>query len=231
MQQQINLYLKIDRKQVDRFNVVNILIGMAALAVVLLLVCAGIGISNATLEQQLAQRQSELETLKKEVETSRETLRQLSDVRELDSAIARVGRDAQVKRRVIGKLAAMPEEANGGFSALLAALGESPIAGMWFTNIGFDGGGESVILKGETRTPELLPEYLQQLSAQPAFSGRRFSVLRMQQHAASEGKVEALAFELHSNRAPLLDAKAEARNPDSYMYEKAARLHGARLAE
>lgn len=198
MQQQINLYLKIDRQKVDRFNVTSILLGMGALALLLLLVCGGIGISNRALEQQLTQQRFELETLRKDIESSRETLRQLSDVRELDDAISRLERDLQLKRRVIGKLAAMPEEANGGFSGLLAALGQAPVTGMWFTAISFDDGGEHVALKGESRTPELLPEYLQQLSAQPAFSGRRFSVLRMQQHADAENKTDALAFELHS---------------------------------
>lgn len=198
MQQQINLYLKIDRQKVDRFNVTTILLGMGALALLLLLVCSGIGISNRALEQQLTQQRFELETLRKDIESSRQTLRQLSDVRELDDAITRHERDVLLKRRVIGKLAAMPEEANGGFSALLAALGQAPVTGMWFTAIRFDDGGENVALKGESRTPELLPEYLQQLSEQPAFSGRRFSVLRMQQHADAENKTDALAFELHS---------------------------------
>jgi hypothetical protein len=230
MQQQINLYLKIDRKKIDRFNVATVLAGAAALAVLLLLVSAGIGISNAALQQQLVQRQSELEALKREVESSREALRQLSDVRELDNAIARLERDAQLKRRVIGKLASMPEEANGGFSGLLAALGEAPVAGMWFTSISFDDGGESVALKGESRTPELLPEYLQQLSSQPAFSGRRFSVLRMQQQAAAEGKANILAFELHSNRASAEDPQADAKQPD-HLYGKTAGLGGARTIE
>jgi len=226
MLQQINLYLKIDRKKVDRFNVVTVLACMAVLAVLLVLVCAGVGISNHALQQQLAQRQAELDALKKDVEVSRETLRQLSDVRELDDAIGRLDRDAQTKRRIIGKLAAMPEEANGGFSGLLAALGQAPVNGMWFTAISFDDGGENVALKGESRTPELLPEYLQQLSAQPVFSGRRFSVLRMQQHAAAEGKAEVLAFELHSHADSTQAGEVQS---DRYLYDKATRLHGARV--
>lgn len=198
MQQQINLYQKIDRKKADRFNVVSVILGMVAVAALLLLACAGIGISNQALQQQLLQSQAELDATRKEVESSRENLRQLSDVRELDEAIVRLEREAQTKRRIIGKLAAMPEEANGGFSGLMAALGESPVSGMWFTGISFEDGGEHVALKGESRAPDLLPVYLQQLSKQPAFSGRRFSVLRMQQHTETENAVAALGFELHS---------------------------------
>lgn len=198
MQQQINLYLKIDRKKVDRFNVATIMLGMAGVAALLVLVCVGIGVSSQSLQQQLTLRQNEMESIRKEVDASRETLRQLSDVRELDDAIMRLEHEAQTKRRIIGKLAAMPEEANAGFSGLLAALGEAPVGGMWFTAISFEDGGENVALKGESRTADLLPMYLQQLSAQPAFSGRRFSVLRMQQRTESEGAIAALTFELHS---------------------------------
>jgi len=198
MQQKINLYLKIDRQKSDRFSVNSVLLGVSALAVLLVFVCAGIGVSNRALAQQLAQRQAELESLKNDVNTSRDTLRQLSDVRELDEAIGRLERDAQMKRRVIGKLSAMPEESNGGFSGLLAALGQTLVSGMWFTAIRFDDGGENVALKGESRTPDLLPTYLQQLSEQPAFSGRRFSVLRMQQHQNAEKSTATLGFELQS---------------------------------
>jgi len=198
MQQQINLYLKIDRQRVDRFNVNSVLLGVAALVMLLAVACASIGFDNHSLQQQLLQRQAELESLKKDVNTSRETLRQLSDVRELDEAIIRLERDAQMKHRIIDKLSAMPEESNSGFSGLLAALGKTLVSGMWFTAIHFDDGGENVALKGESRTPDLLPAYLQQLSEQPAFSGRRFSVLRMQQHQDAEKSVTTLGFELQS---------------------------------
>jgi MSHA biogenesis protein MshI len=205
MQQQINLYLKIERKQVQRFSAYTVLLGMGVVAAVLLLVCVGIGISNRTIEQSMAQQQVEKAQLQKTVEELRSNLRQLADVRELDEAITRLGSDVQTKRRIIDKLASMPDKANSGFSGLMSALARAPVNGMWLTAISFAEGGVDVALKGESRTPELVPAYLQQLSNQPVFSGRRFSVLRMQQHTADESAaVPTLAFELHARADEVL---------------------------
>ena len=196
MLQQINLYLRIERKQVQRFSARTVALSMAALAGVLVVISAGAWLGNQSLQSQLVQQQAQQQKLQQDVAALRESLRQLSDVRELDDAIARLDRDMKIKQRIIARLAAMPDEANGGFSSLLTALAQQPVSGMWFTGITFDDGGADVALKGESRSADLLPQYLQQLSDQPVFTGRRFSVLRMQRNAEPANPV--LAFELHA---------------------------------
>lgn len=194
MQQQINLYLKIERQKVERFNARSVAVAMLAVLALMLVAGAGIGISNHAQQQQLQRQQAQQQQLQQDVAGLRDSLRQLADVRDLDDAIARLQRDVAIKQRIISKLASMPDETNGGFSSLLEALAQQPVNGMWFTGITFADGGADVALKGESRTPELLPQYLQQLSSQPVFSGRRFSVLRMQRQA--QPQQQTLAFEL-----------------------------------
>jgi len=198
MQQQINLYLKIERKKTEHFSARGVALMMLALAVVTLVICAGIGISNRALQQQLQQQQAQQQKLKQEADALRESLHALADVHDLDNAIAQIEHDVKIKQRIIEKLASMPDETNGGFSTLLQALAQQPVSGMWFTGITLADGGADVALKGQSRAADLLPQYLQQLSAEPAFSGRRFSVLRMQRQVDEQQRSPTLAFELHA---------------------------------
>jgi len=171
---------------------------MLVLVVASVVLCAGIAMSNRALQQQLQQQQAQQQKLKQEVDTLHESLRALADVRDLDDAIARLQHDVSIKQRIIEKLASMPNETNSGFSTLLQALAQKPVSGMWFTGITLADGGADVALKGESRAADLLPQYLQQLSAEPVFSGRRFSVLRMQRQVDEQRESPTLAFELHA---------------------------------
>lgn len=84
-----------------------------------------------------------------------------------------------------GKLAVLEEltgESLGnreGFSLYLEGLGRQHIPNLWLTEIVIGNGGASLTLNGSTLEAVQVPQYLQRLSAEQAYSGKEFRSLSL----------------------------------------------------
>ena len=94
-----------------------------------------------------------------------------------------------------------------GFSRHLRALGQQEIDGLWLTRIALSASGGSTRLEGMAIRPELVPIYVQQLTATAAFTEQGFQRFRIESPAESgEGPV---AFSMDSEVE--LETTAEVR--------------------
>lgn len=111
------------------------------------------------------------------------------------------------RRRHVLKLA---EEAaaggDGGRADVMRGFSRQVTGGVWLT--GFAIGNAGIDIRGRLLDPGLLPAYIRRLNGEPAFRGRRFAALDMQEGgqpagnaASASGPAATLAFTEFSLRA------------------------------
>ena len=114
-----------------------------------------------------------------------------------------------------------------GFSAFMTGFAQQAQNDLWLTGFVIAAGGDDIEISGRMLNASRLPTYVQRLSSQPIFQGRRFAALDMkdvdldaQGKASSEAAGAAektgassslsryVEFELRSERAEAADAQA-----------------------
>ena len=66
-----------------------------------------------------------------------------------------------------------------GFSSLMSGFARLSQSDLWLTGFLVTVGGEEIEIRGRMLDPSKLPAYVQRLSSEPAFQGRRFAALEM----------------------------------------------------
>ena len=66
-----------------------------------------------------------------------------------------------------------------GFSGILFGFARQAQADVWLTGFVIAGGGDEIEIRGRLLDAARLPAYVQRLSSEPAFQGRRFATLDM----------------------------------------------------
>ncbi len=172
--QQINLYQPIFRKQEKVFSARAMVQGGAGVLVGLLVFYAFGAWQVRGLEAQHAQA----EQRRTEALARIESLRALHPERPRDAALeARVQqltRELDARTRILSQLGSGAEGNTQGFSAHLEGLARQRLAPLWLTRIGITGAGADLRLAGSTLQAEAVPQYLQRLADEPAFSGAQF---------------------------------------------------------
>lgn len=67
-----------------------------------------------------------------------------------------------------------------GFSAFMAGFARQAQVDLWLTGFQVSAGGDEIEIRGRLLDPAKLPLYVQRLSSEPIFQGRRFAALNMQ---------------------------------------------------
>jgi len=84
-----------------------------------------------------------------------------------------------------------------GFSRHLRALARQDVDGIWLTHILLSGRGDKTRLEGRAIRAELIPLYVQELTAETAFSAQRFH--RFQIESPTDDGETALRFSMNSD--------------------------------
>lgn len=198
MIQQVNLYQPILRQQKKVFSAIA-MAKMLSVIGVLMLVLYGFSYWQV---QQLENEHRELEAHQRAlagrvVGLSASQAAQPAS-RELRARVEAAEREAGLKQQLARLLASRPVADGGGFSAAFAGLARQRVAGLWLTGIEIhnDGrdGGRKVVLQGFTARAELVPQLVQQLGREAAFTGLQFR--RMHVFQPESGDRDVLAFEL-----------------------------------
>lgn len=79
-----------------------------------------------------------------------------------------------------------------GFSGVMFGFARQAQSDVWLTGFSVTGGGEEVEIQGRLLDPTKLPAYVQRLSSEPVFRGRRFATLDMRSVEPEALKAEAL---------------------------------------
>ncbi|HAB55249.1 MAG TPA: hypothetical protein DCE61_02425 [Cellvibrionales bacterium] len=184
MQQTINLFDHLTKRETIAVSSQHIVIAAMVTLVAVLLVSL-VSVYNARQDITLVQQ----------AERDNERLQaQLSELRAESSndskSMQRTRRLLKQRRQILHSLSNQQHDIGLGFSDHLAGLGRQQLKGLWLSSIELRAGGEEISLKGAMKHATLLPRYLQDLGKEPAFSGLRFQLMKIENSEASRDHMQ-----------------------------------------
>jgi hypothetical protein len=179
MNQQINLYFPIFRRQEKKFSAATML--QAGL-----LVLTGIALMYAYAWWRTYALHGQLRDINAQHTVALARLSDISgklpmrhpdprlerEVIDLEHRIQAVQMIGNVSRRDLFK-------GGGGYAETLVALARQSTPGLWLTGITITGASEALVLTGRTHDPELVPGYLQRLSSERTLAGLKFEIFQI----------------------------------------------------
>ncbi len=203
--QQINLYQSCLQKKKTRLSSRQLLVAMALVSGLMLGLGLVYALQAGQLEAELetasaaqAAKMAQLETLQAQLQARRKNARLQAEV---DALMLEI-RNRQKVMKVLGEQRFGNIE---GFTEHVSGLARQRLDGLWFTEVRFSHGGQTLGLKGQALKAELLPRYLQRLSTEMIFAGKAFETLSMSRNQDRPGRMD---FELHGVGEELREAKA-----------------------
>lgn len=179
MQQQINLYHPIFRRQEKKFSAKAMLQASAA-------VVAGILLMYVYSAWQLNSLRAQSTQIDREIAASGTQLSQIGAQiasRPADPAliqeISRLEAMVDIGQRLRALLKTEEFANSQGFSHHLVAFARQHVSGVWLTGMSIYGNGSDLTIEGRTYDPELVPKYLHQLTAEKALAGALFQTFTM----------------------------------------------------
>ncbi len=179
MNQQVNLYHPIFRKEEKKFSAATMLqAGLIVITgVVLMYGYAAWRIQALRAQQQEVNTQyvaslKQLNDASVKLPMRHAGARLKQEVNELQRRIESVDMIRTAARRDLFTRSA-------GYSDTLVALARQSTAGLWITGLTLGASGDSLVLAGRTQSPELVPGYLQRLSGEQSLAGQQFEIFQM----------------------------------------------------
>jgi hypothetical protein len=193
MHQQINLYQPIFRQQRRPFAAATAL-GAVGLVVVALLAIWGYGLMRVThLGQDLVRLRSlQQQQLQIAASAGAARLGQPSPGA-LQAQASQLLADLKQRQQALEILRSGAAGDAGGFARRLEALAHRHIDGLWLDHIVLVGGAGVASLSGRTLDPDLVPVYLQALTAESALAGTRFEAFGIESGPAPASDIDASA--------------------------------------
>ena len=177
--QRVDLYTDDLRPRREKLQAGTALLGLA-LALVMVLLAAGVMRYQASgLQAQVDSRQQQNERLQRSVETMTSEVEARQPDPEVEAALARVTAALSRRQQLLGRVENLLESETSGFSAPMSALARQVPQGLWLTQIRLDARDGNVGLAGRSQSGRLVPVYLEQLGAEPAFQGKTFGRFRL----------------------------------------------------
>ncbi len=180
MHQQVNLYQPIFRPQRLPFAAPTALLAVSLVSL-LLLATWGFGVIRvARLGEDLARLRT-LQQRQLELAASTGTARLgQSSPAELQAKASQLLADLKQRQLALQVLRSGAAGDAGGFAQRLAALAHQHVDGLWLDHIVLVGGAGIASLSGRTLDANLVPVYLQALTAESALAGTRFEAFRIE---------------------------------------------------
>ena len=179
MKQQINLYSLADTPRQDWLNSQGLL-RLLLLSLAGLLLLSGISWwQNRHLVAEVARLQAAGLSQSATLEQLQAKVAERGQSPLLQAEIARLRSELERRRPLLEQAKALQSGNLSGFSLILAALARQAESGLWLRRIELAEAGRKLTLEGSARNAELLPGYLQRLSAEEVFAGRVFAQLQL----------------------------------------------------
>ncbi|MCS3904475.1 uncharacterized small protein (DUF1192 family) [Methylohalomonas lacus] len=190
MNQQINLYQPMFRRQEKVFSAVTMVQIVGVILLVLTAFYAYSWWSLQPFEQELAKVKQEQNRLQKELVRLEAQAPDQSKSQLLEDEIERLNREVEQKQRVAELISGKSLGNRDGFAPLLEGLARQHMSGLWLTHVSLEHGGKRLSLSGKAISSELIPQYIQQLSREKVFAGLGFNVLEIKRSDSEPGVVE-----------------------------------------
>ena len=188
MSQQINLYEERLRPSSELCTGRNV--GFALALVLAALAVLGV-VTNSAAERSAA----ELKGLQTEVAAAQQTLGVVAKAQSerqvsagLQAEIDNVKAQLASRNAVMAMLDSAPLGNSKGFSEVMSGFSRHASGGLWLTGFSVGQGGQEIEIRGRLFDPGKLPIYVQRLSEEPEFKGRRFAALDMRSVDPSPAK-------------------------------------------
>lgn len=192
MSQQVNLYQSIFRRKKQKLSAV----AMLQMTTVMIL---GVGLLYGYTFWQVRQLRNEVAQMDKQlVAMTRqldETTRQFSErlqSKDLQAQVQKLQAQVAEKQRLQQVLQSAQFNTQG-FSDYFIAFARQHIPGVWITGLDIVGAAEQMTLVGRSTNPELVPRYLQKLSAEKRLDGIEFRSFQMTRGAV-DGKSSTASY-------------------------------------
>ncbi|MDP2752063.1 MAG: PilN domain-containing protein [Rhodocyclaceae bacterium] len=235
MSSQLNLYNPALRRRIDWISAGPVAAGSAILIVVMVAatVWAGMAARAARSEadglaEEVKSVKIKLDDLEKRV--ARKPSQSLAEeVAALQSTIAD-------RRGILATLGEGGEELDitRGFAEFFRGFARQSPAGLWLTGFTITAGGAEMELSGCATDPALLPKYIRQLNAEPAFKGRGFVSLSLKKSQEGGSKScagpRSVSFSLQPVRMAVA-VKPEGAVRKSDLKTKEIRIEGVKIGE
>lgn len=179
IQQQINLYHPIFRKQEKKFSAKAMFQAGAVVVGGIVIMYAYSAWQLNSLRQHSTQIDREMTTATKQIEQIGKQLAARKADPAIQAEIKRLEMLVDASQRLRGVLQRERFGNTVGFSDHLIAFARQHVAGVWLTGVSIQGGGVDLTVEGRTTDPELVPKYLQKLSAENSLSGTQFQTFVM----------------------------------------------------
>ena len=210
MNQQINLYHPIFRRQEKKFSAKTML--QAAV-----IVLSGVVLLYAFSWWRVLALRAEAREVDQEQQAVAKRIEQISrkfPPRQADPVLAAEVRNLQQRVTASARAYAILQHhslgTTSGYSSYLIALSREHVPGLWLTGLSIGNAGKSVMLQGRSLQPDLVPRLLQQLSSEQALADINFQVFRLDRpmrsskRAGFEPYVEFI-IKTASSKAPVGD--------------------------
>lgn len=181
MSQQINLCNPLFRKQEKYFSALTMAQALGIILIVALLFYAYLRYQSNDLAQQsqkMAQRQTDTQQQLTKVAT---TMGVRKPSQTLVDSVAQAERATHAQQIILGLLKSGELGNQVGFSAYFQALSRQTVNNLWLTGFNIVGAASQISIDGRALQAELIPQFINKLKNEPAFSGTSFTALDIRQ--------------------------------------------------
>ncbi len=198
MNQQINLYQPMFRKQKVVFSAMTMLQVSVVFLVLFSSIYAFQALKVRPYKKQLSALGSELVQLEQQVNAMEQAQKKKGKSKLLESEIKKLTKQLEQKERIANILTSRSFGNAAGFSGYLESFARGHVEGTWLTKVDINAGGSLLGLKGKTLASELVPVYLQKLAEEESLKGSSFNVMEIARVESKEGDTE-INFLLSTN--------------------------------
>ena len=204
MSQQINLYQPIFRKEEKKFSTVAMLQAAGLVAIGVVAIYGYSWWQNGELKKELKRVDQNQATAAKRLAEVTEKFGQGGKQSPIDLEIVRLESEIVSRQRIQEALQSGVFSNTLGFSDYFVSFARQHIHGIWLTGVDITGAAEQMILSGRSTSPELIPRYMQKLSAEKPLSGIVFNVFQMNRPAPDAKQMEPqyIEFQVKTSANP-----------------------------
>lgn len=191
MNQQINLYHPIFRKEQKKFSAQTMLQASAVVAVAVVLLIAANVWQIRSLQTANARAANDLSATTKQIETLAKLPNRAADPQVL--AEQRQLEQAWNTAQLVRGNASVAGAVSNGYSEYFRGLARQHVPGLWLTAITVADSGQELVLQGRTPTPDAVPTYVQRLAREPVFAGKQFDLFEITRpvEVTAKGEIRA----------------------------------------
>jgi len=200
MDQQINLYRPEFRPETNAFQSMFMFqaAGILLLALLFIYAFARQGVSGINKELEVIARQESVAL--ERLQNVRPLITSITGEQSWSAQLEEASRTLAERQAVLGMIQGTTLGDTKGFSQHLRALARQDVDGVWITHLVLSAMGDETRIDGRAIRAELIPLYVQNLTAEPAFAAQRFH--RFQIDNPPDGEGTGLTFSMDSRELP-----------------------------